>query len=218
MITIPETVKQIIEEEPFLEDFLERGLINISELARQIKPEIEKRLMKRVEDGAITMAIKRCVPILRPAKAVRNIFTGSPDIMVRSNLTEVTLAPSDSTLEQVGMLLREAANHDNQFCTATRGVYETAVIYSSVLEEKMKGCFAHERVLVKQENLSAVTLRLPQENVRIPGIYYVILKAFALHDINLIDVVSTNTEFTVLLENKEVDRAFAVLKRLFRVT
>jgi FixJ family two-component response regulator len=41
---------------------LAEGLINISSLARKIKPEIEDFLQKPVQNGAVVMALKRYTP------------------------------------------------------------------------------------------------------------------------------------------------------------
>ena len=59
MITIPEIVEKIIKKSSFLEEGLSKKFINLSALSRIIKPEIEKELYKKVENGAIIMALKR---------------------------------------------------------------------------------------------------------------------------------------------------------------
>jgi hypothetical protein len=46
-----------------------------------------------------------------------------------------------------------------------------------------------------------------------PGVYYSIFKQLAWGNVNVVDVVSTYTEFTVLFEFQNVDRAFSILKR-----
>ena len=59
MITIPQVVEEIIQRQPFLIDMINDGLINHSSLARKIKPEIEEKLYKTVQLGAVVMALKR---------------------------------------------------------------------------------------------------------------------------------------------------------------
>ena len=44
-----------------------------------------------------------------------------------------------------------------------------------------------------------------------PGVHYTILKQLAWNDINLVEAVSTYSEFTIILERDVVDRAFSVL-------
>jgi aspartokinase len=81
--------------------------------------------------------------------------------------------------------------------------------------EQIKALVPAERIISELKNLSSITIRLPKSNVYSPGLYYFFLKALAWEGINVIEVVSTYTELTIVLENKDVDRAFSVLKRSF---
>ena len=47
MVTVAEGVKRIIERSRYLQEALEKELINISSLARYIKPELEEMLIKK---------------------------------------------------------------------------------------------------------------------------------------------------------------------------
>ena len=59
MLTIPEVVEKLIKRSPFLSESLAQGIINISALARNIKPEIEKEVQKNIQTGALVMALNR---------------------------------------------------------------------------------------------------------------------------------------------------------------
>ena len=74
--------------------------------------------------------------------------------------------------------------------------------------------FGKEKLVAKFHNLSSITIRLPKEVVYIPGVYYQVLKRLAWENINVIEVLSTYTELTVIVENKDVDQAFSTLKKL----
>lgn len=47
MLTIPNAVEEVIKKKPFLEGALVEGLINLSALARQLKPETKNRWVRR---------------------------------------------------------------------------------------------------------------------------------------------------------------------------
>ena len=65
-----------------------------------------------------------------------------------------------------------------------------------------------------QEDLSAITISLPKENSKVVGLYYQIFKKLAWEGVTLYEVISTTNEFTVLVEDKLVDKAFSVIKSL----
>jgi hypothetical protein len=216
MITVSEVVESIVRRTPFLEEALSRGILNLSALAREIKPEIEKELMKKVREGAIVMGLKRLSSkIKKTHNKQRSFFKNHPDLMVRSNLVEITILNSETLLNKQKRLLEQIKSVQNYFLTFTQGIYETTIIVSKNLEEKLLKIFEDEKIISKFENLSSITIQLPEGSALIPGIYSFILKALAWEGINLIEVVSTFNEFTIILESKNTDRAFSILKRIF---
>jgi predicted regulator of amino acid metabolism with ACT domain len=74
--------------------------------------------------------------------------------------------------------------------------------------------FENEVLLEKSENLSSVTIKLPTENVDIPGIYYFIFQRLSWEGVNIRQVISTSNEFTILVDEDSVNTAFKVIKDL----
>ncbi len=96
MLTIPNAVEEVIKKKPFLEGALVEGLINLSALARQLKPEIEKQVGKAVNDSAVIMALNRLVPRLELMSAMKfkKVVENIGDIIVRSNLADFAFTNS----------------------------------------------------------------------------------------------------------------------------
>ncbi len=214
MITIPEVVKDIVITMPYLEEALTQGIINTSALARQLKPHIEELLYKKIQTGAIVMALKRMKKGATQKTNPKYIFTKTPDIIIRSNLVEFTLANSDTIINCLRKLLEQNPSSHKYFLTFTQGVFETAIITSADWKSEVDNILLGETIIGKQEDLSALTIILPETNVTTPGVYYYILKSLAWNNINIIDVVSTKEEFTLIFEEGEIDRAFSILKKL----
>jgi len=214
MITIAEVVEETIKRQPFLEEALHRGIINLSAVARRMKPAIEKKLMKPVKAGAIVMALKRMTPSITKSHHLKQIFAKNPNMLVRSHLTEYTIGNSPMVGQKIQRLYQNALVHHKYFFTITQGVFETAIIASDDVQKEIERTLVEEKIIKKINRLSSLTLMLPKENVHIPGVYYFILKTLAWEHINVIDVVSTYTEFTIILKEEEVDRAFSILKNM----
>ncbi len=102
----------------------------------------------------------------------------------------------------------------DKFLTFTRGIYEVTLIISEEFRKNVDEIFKGERKISSFSNLSAVILRLHPKTVSTPGVHYSILKQLAWSNINVIEVVSTYTEFTVIIDNARIDTAFSVLKNL----
>jgi hypothetical protein len=212
MITISEEIKRIILSSPFLEEALFEGLINLSALARKIKPEIEKNLFKSISESAILMSIKRFLPCLpKPIIKNSNISQNAGDLSVRSNLVEFTFAKSDSIYASQKELLHRIKDRRDCFITFTQGIYEVTVIANSHLANDLNSVFKNEKTISSLEDLSAISIRLSPLTVHQPGVHYSILKLLAWHNINVIEVVSTFTEFTIILKRENVDLSFSIL-------
>lgn len=213
MITIPQLVEEFVHKSPFLEEVLSKGLINHSALARQLKPQIDKRLYKDVQIGAIVVALNRLVLKLRPKKnTVSHILENLGDITLRSNITSYTYANSATLRAKQAKLLEDIASIPNSFVTVTDGVFETAFFVSTHVGSYIDRSFSSEKLKSKIEGLSSITIVIPEEAISVPGVYYSILKKLAWEGINFIEVVSSFTELTIFLENKNVERAFSALK------
>ncbi len=213
MITIPETVEEIVLDSLFLEEALSEGIINYSALARKIKPQVEKRLFRKVQNGAILMALRRLVRKFKQNKTVIKINHSGNDLIVRSNLVEFVISNVDFLITMHEELIKLAELEEQYFMTITEGVFETTIIASNDLSERIEKILTQSEIISQLKNLSSITIRLPINNVYSPGLYYFFLKSLAWIGINVIEVVSSYTELTIVLENKDVDKAFSALKR-----
>ncbi len=214
MISVSDALTEIIKSYPLIEEGLSRGIINYSAFAREIKPQIEKRLYKSVKEGAIVMALKRISENLAKNRSKKARPVNLTDLTVRSNLCELTFQNSDTLPDKTGTLFSKISNEKDILCTLSEGVRETTFIISSEIASKTKEIFKEETLIAQINNLSSISIRLPKEIVYIPGVYYQILKILAWENINIIEVLSTYTELTVIVESKDVDLAFSALKNL----
>jgi aspartokinase len=216
MITIPEAVESIVKKSLFLEEALFRGIVNLSALARLVKPDVERELMKEAQESAITIALIRLSKKIKQRKErLLGKFKNVPDIIVRSNLVEVTYSNSSSVFVSRKKLLDQLGGKQAYFLTFTQGINETTIIASRELKDKIKSLFTEEDALSWIDDLSSITVLLPPDTAMIPGIYSYILKALSWEGINIVEVVSTLSELTIVLKDLDIDRAFSIIKRLF---
>ncbi|WP_418498037.1 aspartate kinase [Flagellimonas sp.] len=216
MKTISAVVEHYIKKKPFLQTALAQGIINLTSLSRQIKPEIADELGKDVKDGAIVMALKRLSDDLefRATHKIVKVLKNIGEITVRSNLSDYTFLASDTILQQQAKLLEEVNENQDVFYTSSRGVNEINIVISNIMDKVVEKYFKHERCTQKAEGLSSITVKLPAENVSVPGIYYFIFQRLAWEGIVLYEVISTTNEFTIVVNDEQVDVAFKTIKDL----
>ena len=214
MITVPEATRKIIERSRYLSEAISKKLINYSALARYIKPEIEEMLIKKVSIASIIMALNRLEKDFTPKYVSSNIFTTKPQIVVNSGLFFVSL--SNNEVAGLSLLLSREQSSKSLYLK-NQGIHETTFILSRDLFDKFKTSILEKNPLVPIEEVSAVSISLPQEALKTPGIYYFFLKSLAWEGINIIETVSTLSEFTIIVSDKDTEHTFSIIKSLFYV-
>jgi hypothetical protein len=216
MRTIATCVEEILVSQPFLEDALTRNILNYSALSEELLEPISKMLRKPVKAGAIMMALRRYSPPKEMANKVRldNVLRNLGDITVRSDLSDYTFKNSPSLIQAHLKTLEIIKDDPHIFYTFTRGVHESNVLITTALKDKIDAYYKKEDCTAVQDHLSAITIGLPKENTKIAGLYYQFFKRLAWEGISLYEVVSTTNEFTILVEDDVVDKAFSAVKSL----
>ena len=216
MLTIAQLVDNLMKERPFLEEVISEGLLNLSAMSRNIQPEIESALGRKVKEGAILMALKRYTSHLDVSINIqlKKSLEQLGEITVRSKLSDYTYKNSDRIVEKQKSLLKLIEHKREAFYTFSQGIYETTMVISSAMSDQVEKLFASERLVSKIENLSSVTLRLPENNVMMTGLYYLILKRIAWEKINILELISTTNEFTIVVDEQDAAKTFNVLKQL----
>lgn len=218
MSTISKVTEEIINRSPFLREAMTENLINISALARKIKPEVEKGTGKETKEGAIVMAIKRMTPGVyhRLDLKIKNVIGGIGDFLVRSDLIDFTYENSETLRDCQRQLVQLLSNDKDSFFALCKGITETTYIMNSKYAHQMENLFQAERLKSHNTNLSSITVKLPETNTETYGVYYYIMKHLAWEGINIEQVVSTANEFTAIVDSNDIDNAFKILMQLKR--
>jgi len=216
MKTIAATVVEYIKTKPYLSSALSDGIINLTSLARNIQEDIEERTKKPVKPGAIVMALKRISDTADfvQTKQIIKVLKNLGDITVRSSLVDYSFLISESLLFAQSNLLKAIEQQQEVFYTSSRGVSESNIIVSQNIAPLVDDLFKEETCFSKTENISSITMKLPIENVTIPGIYYFIFQRLSWEGVNINEVISTSNEFTILMHEDQVNTAFRVIKNL----
>ena len=217
MKTIASAVEHYIKSKPFLQTALSEGIINLTSLARIIRKDIQAETTQReVRNGAIVMALKRLSVDMefRSTHRIVKVLKNIGDIIVRSNLTDYTFLTSETFMNAQAQLLNKIKNNRDIFYATTRGVNEANIIVSNSMESIVENIFKKERILHKFTDLGAISVKLPEENVSVSGIYYFIFQRLAWEGVNMNEVISTANEFTIVIPENHINIAFKVIKDL----
>jgi len=95
------------------------------------------------------------------------------------------------------------------------GKREISIIMSARYKEALLNLLGNEEILKIEENLGVLSLIFPMDFLYIPGLIFAVVGAISnISGINIFEVVSTLTELSFVLSEKDVDRAKEALQAM----
>jgi hypothetical protein len=215
MRTIQEATERIVAQTPFWLEAMDEKLLNLSSLARKIQPEIEIELMKKVNTGAIIIALNRMPTGInsKMKRGIQRFIERLGDLTVKSDICDLTFAHSATLAAKIAGVITNASK-EGGFFTVSDGVAEVTIVASQSLKPLILEGMGQEELINEQSNLASITVNLPKQNTEQSGIYYFILRQFAWANINIVEVISTTNEITLVVKSNEINRAFAKLMEM----
>ncbi len=211
MKTITDCVHTILRHQPFLEDALSREIINFSSLAEDLLPQVEKEMRKPVKAGSIVMALRRYHP--KRVKHSENLGNLG-DIVVRSGITEYSFLNSNTILTSQSNLLNTVKDKTKTYFTFSSNFQESNILVSSSLKSVVEDHFRDETCISVTDDLSSMSIALPDDSSKTIGLYFYIFKLLAYEGIPIFEIISTSNYFTLFLEKEYVNDAFVLMNEI----
>lgn len=216
MPTIQHSVKEYIRNRPFLEEALQRGIINHAALAEQLLPYLEKQLNKSVKFSAVNMAIRRAAEQVKQHQYSQAKFAKTTAILLRSGLTEVTFINDNRVHDLIKQVYGFVDFSQGDYLTMIQGSYEVAIITNEYHEKKIKSLFPKPLHKKSLGSLSSLTIKLTPSDFEVVGLFYLCVRALNWENINIVEIVSTLTEMTFIVSEADAARTFAILSQLIK--
>ncbi|MFA6460873.1 MAG: hypothetical protein WCV90_01285 [Candidatus Woesearchaeota archaeon] len=215
MATIAHIVEKLIEQRPFIQEALIRGIINNAALAEELIPSIEKELNQKIKFSAVNLAIRRLSEKLNQNIVTQAKFDKeSSDITVRSDLAEVTIYISPILQTIIKKIYDVEDLKEGDLLTITKGLHEVMIITSKKKLSRILRIIPSDLIKKTVTGLSSLTLNLTPESIETMGLFYIATRALNWDNVNIIDVVSTYTEMTFIVREKDTSKAYEALKKL----
>ncbi len=216
MVNVTQVVRKFIERRPFIQEALSRGVINHAALAEQLLPEVEKELGEKVTFSSVNMAVRRVAEKLEAKEVPKKIFEKDTDIILRSNLVAMTFYRLENSKEFFAKLYTVMDFREGDFLTVTHGINELLIQTNQKNEKHILALIPKDKVRKIVRQLSSLTINIPPKAVDTVGVLYAVTRGMAWNNINIIDIVSTFREMTLIIAEDDTARSFTVLKELIK--
>jgi len=213
-MNVSKSVKKLVNEQPFLLEALNRGIIHFGNLAAELKPKIESELEKPVTESSVAMALRRYAGEIRDRIGIIKPLGLDCEVTMKTNICDFNIVKTNTLLQQLKTFYGMVDLGRGDFLNITIGNREISIAISQKYRDEIEACLKKETVLHKQEDLVALTIIFNSDFFHTPGITYQVLQSLAWQNVNLLEIISTLTELTIVIEKKDSIKSYTVLHEL----
>ncbi|MHA2502787.1 MAG: hypothetical protein ACXAE3_07960 [Candidatus Kariarchaeaceae archaeon] len=220
MVSIAQVVERIIEQKPFLESALARGLINYTKLAEDLLDEVKESPELQDTDvraTAVMMSLRRIGDRLqRDMEALKQVFSGINLEMDYSqyNLFSATIKRHEDVNTAIQQLYDIVDIGTKDFLTITSGMGEVTIISNLRFKDQILALFDKGDILAVDTELASLSLSIPQDSFQTPGLFYLVTKQLYWDGVNIREVVSTLSEMNFILKEIDIPDTLRSLRKL----
>jgi aspartokinase len=190
-MTIARNVRDYLRNKPYLLEALEKNIVNLSELSRQIQEEL-----KTDNISAIKAALRRFSEELQKHKQKREEKVLA--LLKRSNIAVYDRKSVIITSKEI--------QSKNSMKVDLPGKY-VYLVDKADLPERIN-------TLVKHENCTMIVVHSPKELEAIPGVLSFLTTLLAEQNVNMIEFISCWTETIIVVEKKDSLKTYEVLSNI----
>lgn len=217
MQRISESLRELVLANPFLRYGLSERLLNLSQVARFLRPLIAARTNKELQDSGIVMGLSRLQRELEGTITREATEEGFQirNLSIHSDLHIVTFNKTRDIHRALQGIYVKVIDQGG-FMTITEGGSEVTVIVeekSTALLERLAG----QTVIHRQEKIASLALKFDDSYLQTPGLLHFIFQQLYFQNINILEIASTRTELIVYLAQPDLRLAFDSIYQRFVV-
>ena len=180
-----------------------RGIINKSAYARSINKEVENIYGEGVSEKAIVMALGR---LENKIGAKDNFDFKIDNFKIYPNLVECFCeVNSVSVLKELYEQIM-GQNKMGNFVIFSQSLSEACLIMEDTFLDKI-----NDFGVTVISDLVGISLKFSDKYLEVPGFVFYLTRLLYYENINLIELISTPTEITLLIAKKDVDKVMRQL-------
>jgi len=210
--TLSAAVKEAVDLDLSVQDSIARDYVNLSKLARMLRPAVERRIGRRVRnvEGIVT-SLKRLREAYVPASdGIGRVIAGSV-VNVRTHVSKLSVEKTRRTLELVGEMLSQ---HHEEFIQVSESLSAITLIFDQRLHKRVRRSLGRTTVLEEGDFYAAIIVQSPPEIISTPGCVMTFYNQLARRHVNVEDTVSCHTDTIIVVKMDAVGRAFDTLTEL----
>jgi len=214
MVTISHIVKKLVEDSPYIHECLGKGLLNYVYTAEFFKPKIEHELGKKVKTSAIVMALRRYGEDLKRKYDSKFPFDYRSEVALKGGIVDIAIQRSPTLFAKLRSLYNSTDYERGDVLNIIHGNHEISLVTNEKNKEKVLKILEHEKILHIELRLAQLSLRFPRDYIYTPGVILWMVKALNWYNVNIFEIVSTLTEVSFIISEKDSSKGYRALQEL----
>lgn len=215
MSSISQIVRDYVESHPFIIEGMSRGIISNPGLAEELQPIIESKTRKKVKLGAIIMALRRYSEV-NNKKAINNKKKILANISIKSNVFAVSYKKSETITKGLIKINNIIDKYSGDIVNISQGIHSITIISDEFNKKEILAALEKEKLIFHKHNLVIITIMFSEEYLETNGILYTVTRRLAWDDINIVEIVSSYKELSIIVDKKDSERAFNSLNKILK--
>jgi hypothetical protein len=216
MLTISQYVWLIVSKDSIVLEFLKKDLLNLTSYAKAILPQIEQQTLTKISLGSIVASLSRIKNKIELQENTKPKFIIN-DISLKLPISELVLQKNHNPNPDLSKIYKELQNLDSIHFNVVNVDDELDIFVSTSQIDLVKKHMNFFKIILQENNLSALTIKYNPEFRNYPGMGSQILNALALNSITFVECLTTYSEFIIYIKQDLASKAMEVLKEGFMV-
>ncbi len=211
--SISSLVRTLVKLDPCVYAGISSGYVNLSALARILKPTVENYIGRSVKLDAIVTSLKRLdVKQTNVTYPIAKIIARSR-LNLKSDLAKLAVKRNLKTRQ----IVKEASyKYRRTFIQVIEGFSSITLIYNEKLHSSLKKLFLRKHIIEESSGLVALMMISPQEIITTPGPLALILSQLVNNGINVEEIISCYTDTLIIIKGEDGGKAFDALSELIQ--
>lgn len=199
-MSVAEATRKILARYPYLEEYMEIGIVNYRALARDIMGDVRKELGREVNIQSVVSAVRRH-PVSkgrREKEKVFQILSGS-EVSLRYDVGTLTV-PTGAASKIDGALI------------TIQGIETLTIVVEEGLIGALKKKFK-DAVINSNKDLASVIVKSPKEIADTPGVIAHLANLLAVEKINVVEMMSSYTETWFIVHERDALKTVETIRQ-----
>jgi hypothetical protein len=211
-------VKEEINSSIFLLETLKKGIINYSELTRQLLPKIKEK-NKKANFPSVLIAIQRYYDEIKEKAGLPKQFgeiLKDSDLIMKNNILDLTFERTKEVMKNINEVSKTIRWDMGDIMFVIQGTAELTVIIDKKNLKKFDTI--KNKIIEKKEDLALLSLREPDEvssySRGLVGFFALLTTLLADKNINIWEAATTYKQNIFIIYESDLPKAYETLKKL----